>query len=239
MRTDRSTTQRCERTSTDRCQERKSGQVIRIFSFPTEEHLTLIGRGDAALQNRIDGESTKGLLFTFSSVKALQREGSLMSAISWRSGRIDRVCRSATCAETRAIVDLEGELFALQYQWSKMLGNSAIENSPDEMARPIPGACVTDSKGLYDEMQHTVITPKGKECRVDIEYQALKEGLETSSTKFFFWVHSGAQLGNGPTKDTETEPFASSLKNGQRWRVIFDILFVSSKKRGAAGINTL
>ena len=39
-----------------------------------------------------------------------------MSVISWRSGRIDRVCRSATCAETRAIVDLEDELFALRYQ---------------------------------------------------------------------------------------------------------------------------
>ena len=160
--------------------------MIRIFSFPTEEHVTLIGWCDAALQNRIDGESTKGLLFTFSSVKALQREESLMSVISWKSGRIDRVCRSATCAETRAIVDLEDELFALQYQWSEMLGNSAMENSPDEMARPVPGACVTDSKGLYDKMQHTVITPKGKECRVDIECQALKEGLETSSTKFFF-----------------------------------------------------
>ena len=86
-------------------------------------------------------------------------------------------------------------------------------------------------------MQHTVITPKGKECRVDIECQALKEGLETSSTKFFL-VHSGAQLGSGPTKDTETEPFASFLKNGRRWRVIFDTQLMSSKKRGAAGIST-
>ena len=36
------------------------------------------------------------------------------------------------------------------------------KNSPDEMARLVPEACVTDSKGLYDKMQHTVITPKGK-----------------------------------------------------------------------------
>ena len=28
-----------------------------------------------------------------------------MSVISWRSGRTDRVCRSATCAETHAMVD--------------------------------------------------------------------------------------------------------------------------------------
>ena len=38
----------------------------------------------------------------------------LMSVISWRSGRTDRVCRSATCAETIAIVDLVDELSALR-----------------------------------------------------------------------------------------------------------------------------
>ena len=160
-----------------------------------------------------------------------------MSVISWKSGRIDRVCRSATCAETRAIVDLEGELSALQYQWSEMLGNSAMENSPDEVARPVPGACVTDSKGHYFEMQHTVITPKGKECRVDIECPG-SEGRVGDFLNQVFLVHGGAQLGSGPAKDTETEPFASFLKNGRRWRVIFDTQFMSSKKRGAAGIST-
>ena len=45
-----------------------------------------------------------------------------MSVISWRSGRIDRVCHNATCAETRAIVDLEDELFVLRYHLSEMLG---------------------------------------------------------------------------------------------------------------------
>ena len=105
------------------------------FQFPTEEQITQIGWGDAALQNRIDGGSTKGLLFTFSSVKALKGEESLMSVISWRNGRIDRLCRSATCTETRAMVYLEDELFAPRYQWYEMLGNSAEENSPDEMAQ--------------------------------------------------------------------------------------------------------
>ena len=103
--------------------KKDSGSVIRIFSFPTEEQLTLIGWSDAALQNCLDEGSTKGLLFTFSSVMALQGEESLMSVISWRSGRIDRVCRSATCAETREIVDLEDELFSLRYQRSEKLCN--------------------------------------------------------------------------------------------------------------------
>ena len=77
-------------------------------------------------------------------MKALHDEDALMSVISWRSGRKVRVCRSALCAETRAMVDLEDELFA----WSEMFPHiTALENSLDEMARLVPGACVTDSKG--------------------------------------------------------------------------------------------
>ena len=83
-----------------------------------------------------------------------------------------------------------------------------------------------------------MITPKDNERRVDIECLALKEGLETSAVKFFR-VLSGAQLDNSLTKDTETEPFSCFLRNGQRWRLIFDARFMSSKKRGAAGIGAL
>ena len=39
--------------------KKESGQAIRIFSFPTEERIALIGWCDAALQNRIDGGRTK------------------------------------------------------------------------------------------------------------------------------------------------------------------------------------
>ena len=69
---------------------------------------------------------------------------------------------------------------------------------------------------------------------MDIECLALKEGLETSAAKFFL----GTQWST-LTKDTETEPFAFFLRNGERWRVIFDTRFMSSKKRGTTGISTL
>ena len=62
-------------------------------------------------------------------------------------------------------------------------GVTALEDSPDEMARQVPGACVTDNKGLYDEMQNTVITPNGKERGIDIECLALHEGLAASASK--------------------------------------------------------
>ena len=52
---------------------------------------------------------------------------------------------------------------------SEMLGNSSVDHSPDSMAGVVLRACVMDSKGLYDKMQHIVITPKGDERRVDVE----------------------------------------------------------------------
>ena len=114
------------------------GKAICFFSCPTEERVASTGRRDAALQNRVMAEG----------------EEALMSVISWRSSRKDRVCRSATCAETRPAVDLEDELFALRYQWSEMMGNTPFENALDENGTPgtwcmcdgQQGACKTKYK---------------------------------------------------------------------------------------------
>ena len=83
-------------------------------------------------------------------------------------------------------------------------------------------------------MQLIVITPKGRERRVDMECMAWKEGLEASSPKLFSG-YSGAKRGNSLTKDTDSEPLTSFLRKGQRWKVIFDPRFMSAKKRCAAG----
>ena len=64
--------------------KKESGQVTRIFSFPTEDQLTLIGW----VMQHCKTESTEEIRSAFPSpVKALQGEESLMSVISWRSGR--------------------------------------------------------------------------------------------------------------------------------------------------------
>ena len=42
------------------------------------------------------------------------------------------VCRGSTCAQARASVALEEDLFALRQQWLDMMGNTASDNSPME-----------------------------------------------------------------------------------------------------------
>ena len=125
--------------------KKESGQAIRIFSFPTEEQLTLIGWVMQHCKTELMEEVRK-VFFSLSSVKALKGEESLMSVISWRSGRKERICRSATCAETRAMVDLEEELFALRYRWA------ILQRKIHQMKW---------LNWYHDKMQHTVITPKG------------------------------------------------------------------------------
>ena len=49
-------------------------------------------------------------------------------------------------------------------------------------ARLVPGACATGSKDVYNKMQHTMITLKGKERRVDIECLALETLLRVLRT---------------------------------------------------------
>ena len=162
--------------------KKDSGHAMRIFSFHTER-LASIGWEDVALQNRTDGGSTKVLLFTCSSEKALQGAEALLSVFSWRSSRIARVCRSAPRAETRATVDLE-EVFALSVVGDD--GSYSFWNSPDDTARLVLCACVTESKGSYDKMCNTEFALKGNERRVDIECLDLKEGLEASSARLFW-----------------------------------------------------
>ena len=60
---------------------------------------------------------------------------------------------------------------------------------------------------------------------------ALKKGLETSAAKFFFGYTVEAQLGKTVSLKTQRlNRFASFLRNGQRWRVIFDTRFIVFKE---------
>ena len=88
---------------------------------------------------------------------------------------------------------------------------------------------MTDSKGLYDKMQHTVIAPKGEERRVDIECLALKEGMETSSN---------TQWGTTGQQSYQRHPDGTVSLLLEEWTTL-ESEIMSSKKRGDAGISTL
>ena len=102
----------------------------------------------------------------------------------------------------------------------------------------VPGAIVVDSKGIYDKCQQLVITPKGKERRIDIELLGFKQGVESSDAKLW-WVHGDAQLANSLTKAHEPWQVALYFSSGQRWRLVYDEKFVSARRRKQEGVPAL
>ena len=66
---------------------------------------------DASPQNRRDGSSTEGIFIGMAPQAILDGAVVRVSPMSWRSGKIDRVCRSPGSAEARAAIDEEDSLF--------------------------------------------------------------------------------------------------------------------------------
>ena len=130
----------------------------------------------------IDGSSTKCLILTCSSEKALEVEGALKSAITLekrpkRHGVPQRHLRGD--AQLRQILRMRCSSCNISGQrWVTQL-----------LRVHLPGACVIDSKGLHDKMQHTVITPKrkGTSCGHRVS------GLEKRVESFLSQVFVGAQ----------------------------------------------
>ena len=94
---------------------------------------------------------------------------------------------------------------------------------------------MVDAKGLYDKLQTTVYTFRGKEKRTDVEAMTLKEGTRAANN-WMLWVHGDAQLANSLTKGHEPGQLRMYFSSGHRWKLVYDAKYQSARKRKAAGI---
>jgi hypothetical protein len=201
--------------------------------------MVVIAWADAAYANGVDGtRKKKGIFIGVGPKELLQGAECPVTPVFWQSAKIDRVCRSSGCSETRAVVDAEDELFAIRYQWSEMMGHNPNLREPDDHVKKVVGVVVTDSRNVYDKMQKTMITPKGAEKRADIEILCLKEAEQYSGT-ILRWVHSDAQLANSLTKADQPWQISLFYKMSSRWKIVYDPNMTSAKKRKAQGITAM
>ena len=122
------------------------------------DDFALIGRSDAALQNRIDGGSTKGLLFRCSSVKALQGEGALMFCDQLEEWPNRQSASQCYVRRDGSHGGSGGRTVRAAIPVLRDVGqHSSGTFSPDKMAPLVPGAFVTDSKGLHDKVQTQLV----------------------------------------------------------------------------------
>ena len=211
---------------------------LRIHAFPDTAKLSMVSWVDASSQNRPDGSSTAGIVIGLTPSEIQEGAVTCVSPMFWRSGKIDRVCRSPGAAEARAAIDAEDNLFLLRYAWAEFCGHQADLWDPDGQVRRVPGVLVTDSRNVYDRVEKPYITPKGAQKRVDIELLAIKESQNKNGLSVR-WVHSDAQLANTLTKRGEEHQVNRFLAMGQQWRIVDDPDMFSGRKRKEKGLSPL
>ena len=148
------------------------------------------------------------------------------------------MCRSSTAAETRATADGEDELYGMKLQWLEMLGNEVDWRRPEKVLCCLPGAFMTDFKGLFDKLQTVVFTPQGEEKRADIKAMTMKDESTHDGNKLL-WVHGDAQLANSLTEGHEPGQLRLYYNCGARWKLVYDKKFRSAKRHKAEGVKPL
>ena len=210
-----------------------------IHSFPEHLPLHVVGWCDAAWANRPDGSSsTAGVLVGMSSPGLENGEQSPISIISWRSSKIDRICRSPGAAETKAAVECDDDLFFVRTMWSEIGGSTIDMKNPEVTAQDVPAILVTDSRNVYDKVNKPVMVIKGSEKRSDIEGLIIKESMDHSSLQTR-WVHSDAQLGNSLTKPGEKHQFWMFRRMNYTWKIVDDPKMASARTRKKEGLEAM
>ena len=211
---------------------------LRIHAFAPQQHLSMVAWCDASSQNRHDGSSTEGIFICLTSNDIQDGAITKLTPVFWKSGKIDRVCRSPGSAEARAAVDAEDNLYLMRFAWAEFCGRRGDAWRPDDLVKSVPGILVTDSRNVFDKVDKPYITPKGASKKIDIELFALKES-QRHTNLIVRWVNSDAQLANTLTKRGEEHQINRFIALGQMWRIIHDPEMFSGRRRKEHGLGPL
>ena len=161
--------------------------------------LVVVTYTDAGWTSRPDGTSQGGQLVFVANSELLQSRESNMSLISWHSGRLKRVARSSSAAETQAASDGDDEAVYIRLCSKEVLfGQLDLQNWQSE-TRQILAALVVDCRGVCDALARSSSSCLGlKDKKSGLEALALEQSLEECGT-VIRWCHSAAQLGDVKT----------------------------------------
>ena len=193
----------------------RANHKMLIHAYPSETDLGMVAWVDAASQNRVDGNSTQGIMVGIAPMELQSGAVCEVSLMSWHSSKIDRKCRSPGASEALAAINGEDCLYYARYQWSELLHGHVDLRRPDRTVSQTPGCLVTDSRNVYDKMHNEVLVIKGAEKRTSIELLGLKEAQRRTEVAIR-WVHSEAQLANSLTKQGGKHELEMFYKMGFR-----------------------
>ncbi|CAK0814932.1 unnamed protein product, partial [Prorocentrum cordatum] len=206
-----------------------------------EKHATpcVVGYSDAAWNVRRDGSSQGGFLIFLTDYTLMQNREAPISLLAWASAKLPRACRSSSAAEVQAASEAQEELEFCRLLLSEiLLGPAPLKQWTSSCAK-IPGALVLDCRGVFDALDRSESSALGmKDKRSALEALALKRGMAATSTSLR-WCHSGAQLSDCMTKNSEKARASYNLwlQRGT-WKLIYDANFISEKQRRQRGLQT-
>ena len=208
------------------------------------EEMSVVGWSDASWACRREGSSQGGYIIGVANKTFLEQAESLISVISWHSGKLARVVRSSNSAELQAAAGAEGELSYIRLCSRELVGETIPLQRWQEAAAQIPSALVLNSRGVYDALARCESACMGlkdkRSKRSGLEAMSLKRSLVETRCGLR-WTHSAAQLADCMTKESEEaqKPFELLKRRGWKWRLVFDPSFTSARKRAQKGHKVL
>ena len=188
----------------------------------------LVVFSDAAFAVRPDGSSQGGLLVVMTSKKVLSGETVPYSVLSWRSHKLQRVCRSSLAAEAQGLATALDELVMVKSMVSLMLDPRQDPRAPETAQWPGSSVAVIDAKALYDALKKPGFT-SAQDKRTAIEILCVQDELKRLGTTLR-WVSSERMLADGLTKVGSRQELADTMMSG-RLSLVFDKDFVAAKKK--------
>ena len=207
-----------------------SDKVQQLGCEPSK--MVFVGWSDAAVANRPDLKSTGGHIFGLMNPDEFQAGYGKVNAVTWKSGRLNRVARSSLSAETQALADLDGDLMFARLTWAEMNGCKGELKEKDDWIRSIPATMVIDARALYDALERGDLTISNMKDKFSaLETLALSQSMTSLST-YLQWTDSDHQLADGLTKIQKQDTLKRFLATGS-WRLRHPGAFMSAKKRRA------
>eukprot|EP00435_Cladocopium_sp_Y103_P017102 s4775_g4.t1 len=141
---------------------------------------------DAAFNVRSDGSSQGGYVIVVTSKRALKGEQVAYNLLTWRSFKLNRVCRSSLSAESQACATALDELMMIKSMVALMFDPTKDPLLPQTAADCGESAIIIDAKALYDSLKKDGIG-SAADKRAGIEILCIKEEIQRLKT----WLRWG------------------------------------------------
>ncbi|CAE7907904.1 bacA, partial [Symbiodinium necroappetens] len=153
-------------------------------------------------------------LFGLMNPDEFRRGQGRINAITWKSGRLQRVARSSLSAETQALADLDGDMMYARLTWAEMNGSRGDLKDKNDWIRSVPSTMVIDARALYDALDRGDLTISNMKDKFSaLETLALAQSMTLLGTQLQ-WTDSDHQLADGLTKVQKQDTLKRFLSSG-------------------------